>query len=316
MYGDERISTPPHRLNIYIQKPLYFQVCLNSFVVFIFILSVALFNLDSAAASNEETRFRDTLKLDEKWTGDFDEMVERRIIRALVTFSKTNYFIDKATQRGVTYELMKEFENRINKSLKKKHLKIHVVFIPVTRDKLLSALIEGRGDIAAAGLTITPGRKKLVDFADPFIKDIDEIIVAGPSAPKLTSQDDLPGKEIHVRETSSYYEHLVGLNKAFRKAGKSQIVIQKASEYLEDEDLLEMVNADLIPFIVVDSYLAEFWSQIFKGIKLYPTIAVNTGGEIAWMVRKNSPKLKLVINEFVKDHKKAPFLATSCSGGT
>jgi ABC-type amino acid transport substrate-binding protein len=198
MYGYEHVSRVPRVLDPYIQKPLYTQGWFNFVLVFFFIFSVAFFTLDTAAASNEEKTFRDTLKLDKKWTGDFDEMVERRFIRALLTFSKTNYFLDKATQRGATYELMKEFEKMINKSLKKKHLKIHVVFIPVTRDQLIPALVKGRGDIAAAALTITPEREKLVDFADPLIKDIDEIVVAGPSAPKLTSLDDLSGKEIHV----------------------------------------------------------------------------------------------------------------------
>jgi len=304
MYSEDRVSRISYILNRYRQKLLYFQGWFSPVLVFFFIFTLPFFKLDTAAASNEEKTFRDTVKLDQRWTGDFGEMAKRRIIRALVTFSKTNYFLDEATQRGATYELLKEFEKTINKLLQKKHLKIHVVFIPVTRDQLIPALVEGRGDIAAAALTITPERKKLVDFADPFVKNIDEIVVAGPSAPKLTSLHDLSGKQIHVRKTSSYYEHLVRINKSFRKAGKSQIVIREASEFLEDEDLLEMVNADLIPMIVVDNYLAEFWSQIFEDIKLYPKIAVNTGGEIAWMIRKKSPKLKQVINEFVKGHKK------------
>ena len=305
MYGEDHISRSAPIINPGGQKLLSFQGLLNSFPVlfFIIIFLVLSFKLDFAAASNEDKTFRETVKLDQKWTGDFDEMVKRRIIRALVTFSKTNYFLDKATQRGATYEVMKEFEKTINRSLKRKHLKIHVVFIPVTRDQLIPALVEGRGDIAAAALTITPERKKLVDFADPLIKDMDEIVVAGPGAPKLKSLDDLSGKEIHVRKTSSYYEHLIRINASFKKAGKPQIVIREASEYLEDEDLLEMVNADLIPMIVVDNYLAKFWSQIFKDITLYPKIAVNTGGEIAWMIRKNSPRLEQVINEFVKGHK-------------
>lgn len=270
----------------------------------LFLLLIPAFSfLGSATAADEEKRFRDTLKLDQKWTGDFDEMVKNRVIRALVTFSKTNYFLDGATQRGITYELLKEFEKNLNKSLKKKHLQIHVVFIPVTRDQIIPALVEGRGDIAAASLTITPERRKMVDFTDPLATGVDEIVVAGPGAPELSSLDDLSGKEIQVRKTSSYYESLVQLNASFEKAGKPQILIREASEYLEDEDLLEMVNAGLIPMIVVDNYLAEFWSQIFKEIKLYPKIAVRTGGEIAWMIRQNSPELKKVLNGFIKDHK-------------
>jgi len=307
MYDNYRISRNITTLNPGGNEPWPLQGWLKAILAFIFILLALFLKTGSAAALDEERTFEETLKLDQKWTGDFDEMVERRIIRVLVTFSKTNYFLDMGTQRGATYELVKKFEKTINKSLKKKHLKVFVILIPVTRDQLVPALVEGRGDIAAAGLTVTLDRKKRVDFADPLIKDMDEIVVAGPSAPKLTSIDDLSGKEIHVRKTSSYYEHLIRINKSFKKAGKSQIVIRETSEYLEDEDLLEMVNAGLIKMIVVDNYLAKFWSKIFKDIILYHKIPVNTGGEIAWMIRKDSPKLKQVINAFVKGHKKGTF---------
>jgi len=307
MYGNHSISNNITTINPSWDKLWSYQSWLKAVLVFIFIFLALFLRMDTAAASDKERTIEETLKLDQKLTGDFDAMVERRIIRVLVTFSKTNYFLDRGTQRGATYELVKKFEKTINKSLKKKHLKVFVIFIPVTRDQLIPALVEGRGDIAAAALTTTPDRKKLVDFADPLIKDMDEIVVAGPSTPKLTSLDDLSGKEIHVRKTSSYYEHLIRINKSFKKAGKSQIVIREASEYLEDEDLLEMVNAGLIKMIVVDNYLAKFWSKIFKDITLYHKIPVNTGGKIAWMIRKDSPKLKQVINAFVKGHKKGTF---------
>jgi membrane-bound lytic murein transglycosylase MltF len=173
------------------------------------------------------------VKLDQKWTCDFDGMVERRIIRALVTFSKTNYYQDRGHHRGVTYEILKEFEKTINKALKRKHLKVHVVFIPVTRDQLIPALVEGRGDIAAAALISTPERRKVVDFANPLLKGVDEIVVTGPNAPKLSGLDDLSGKEIYVRKSSSYYERLVRLNESFKKAGKPQIILKPADEYLE-----------------------------------------------------------------------------------
>lgn len=276
------------------------RICLVMFLVQLLILSVG-----PARASGEELSVEKELRLpDQKWTGDFDGMVKRRLIRALVTFSKTNYFLDGFDKRGVTYEALKEFEKYINKKLKRKHLKIHLLAIPVARDQLIPALVEGRGDIAAAALTITPGRKGVVDFAEPMFKGVDEIVVGGAEAPKLSNLEDLSGKEIYVRRSSSYYESLSRLNESLKKRGKPQVVLKPADEYLEDEDLLEMVNAGLIPLIVVDDYLAKFWSQIFKDIILYPKIALNRGGEIAWMIRKNSPQLKEEIHGFVKTHKK------------
>ena len=240
--------------------------------------------------------------------GDFDEMVQHRTIRALVVYSKTFYFLDRGRQYGLSYEELGEFEKYVNKKLKTKTLKVQVVFIPVSRDELIPSLLNGLGDIATANLTITTQRQKQVDFSNPFLSGVKELLVTGPSAPPINSIDDLSGKEIHVRRSSSYYESLVQLNTSFKKSGKSLMKLIPADETFEDEDLLEMVNAGLIPMIIMDSHKARFWEQIFDNIKVHPNIAVRTGGEIAWAFRKNSPKLKAVVNEFVKGHKKGTML--------
>ena len=167
---------------------------------------------------------------------------------------------------------------------------------------------EGRGDIAAANLTITPERQKVVDFSAPFYSGVKEILITGQGLPAIKTLDDLAGQEIYLRPSSSYYQHVVELNKTFKKKGLAPIKIVEASEYLEDSDLLEMVNAGLIPMVIVDDHKARFWKQVFDKIILYPDIAVNTGGEIAWAFRKNSPKLAAVVNEFVKTSKKGTLL--------
>lgn len=236
--------------------------------------------------------------------GDFNEMTERRIIRALVPYSKTFYFLDGAKERGTTYEMVKEFEKFVNSELKTKHLKVHLVIIPTDRDQLLSKLVEGAGDIAAGNLTVTENRRKIVDFAAPMGGNVNEIIITGPGSEPITSIDDLSGKVIHVRKSSSYYDSLLKVNKKFESESKPLITIEPVSTHLEDEDLLEMVNAGIISMIVVDDYKARFWAQVFPDIVLHHDVVINRGGEIAWAIRKNSPELKAVINRFVKEHKK------------
>ena len=130
------------------------------FVIFVFMPSIPFAHADEV---------KKMLKLNEVRTGDFDGMVTRRVIRALVVHNKMLYFLDGVTQRGTSYDGLKEFEKFVNKKLKTRTLKINVVFIPVTRDKLLPALVKGLGDIAVANLTITPERKKTVDFSDPLL---------------------------------------------------------------------------------------------------------------------------------------------------
>jgi ABC-type amino acid transport substrate-binding protein len=158
-----------------------------------------------------------------RWTGDFDGMLERHRIRVLTTFSKTFYFLDKARQRGFTYELMKAFEKALNDKYKKKHLRIEVVFVPVSRDEVIPALLDGRGDIAAANLTITAERAEQVDFSDPLYWGVSELVVSAPSAQKPKTIDDLAGQTMHVRESSSYYQSLSALNERFAAEGKPEI---------------------------------------------------------------------------------------------
>ena len=223
-----------------------------------------IFLLFTVITTTQAWAIESDLALGRKWSGDFDGMAERHLIRALVPPSKTFYFLDGADQRGLTYELLKEFETYLNKQLKRNALKIKVIVIPTKRDRMLPALVEGFGDIAAGNLTITPARQKKVDFSAPQLTGVDEIVITGPASPSIKTLDDLSGKEIHVRKSSSYYESLMLLNARFKNSGRPPIKIVPADEYLEDEDLLEMMNVGLVPMIVIDSHKAKFWAQVLK----------------------------------------------------
>jgi len=237
--------------------------------------------------------------IDKPFKGDFDEMVKRRLIRVGVTFNRTFYFVDKGAPRGLSYEYVTTFDDQLNKRLNTGNLKIHSVMIPLSRDQLLPALVAGKIDMVVAQLTVTPSRQKIVDFTDPTRKNINEIVVTGPGAPPIGSVEDLSGKDVFVRKTSSYYESLVELNTRLKAAGKAPVDIQLASESLEDDDLLEMVNAGLIPATVVDDYLATFWDKVFPKLNVLGTVALRTGGTLGVAIRKNSPQLKAELNGFI-----------------
>ncbi len=249
------------------------------------------------------------LRLDETWTTDLDSMAQYRAIRVLVPFSRTYYFLDGGVQRGITYEAFREFEKYLNKELGRGGARrVHVLLIPTPRDHLLTGLVEGRGDIASAGLTITPERREIVDFSEPFSTELREVVVTGPSAAPLASLDDLAGKEILVRRSSSYYESLDALNRSFEATGKPPMTLRPADEHMEDEDLLEMVNAGLIPMVIVDEHKAELWAEVFDAITVRSDLAVRTGGQLAWAFRKNSPQLKEVVDRFVSRNRQGSYL--------
>jgi membrane-bound lytic murein transglycosylase MltF len=251
------------------------------------------------------------------WTGDFDAMVQqRRFIRVLVTYSKSHYYVINGVQHGSAYEYMKAFEDWVNLKYpqKVKNTKFHVVFIPVPRDLVLSRLTEGRGDLAVGTLEITPERSKIVDFSDPVVIGVKEIAVTGPHSPVLHSLDDLSGQDVFVRKSSSYWERLNALNARFKSQGKAEIKLRLAPENLEDEDLLEMLNAGLVPIVITKAYLPALWGKIYTNIRPNPDVVLDDSGQIAWAMRKNSPKLKETIDQFVKTHKQGTAFGNSVIG--
>jgi membrane-bound lytic murein transglycosylase MltF len=276
-------------------------------------LCLLLFAGPAWAAADHDPSEEFVQKVNRPWTGDLPGMIERRNIRALVAYSKTNYFLDGPQERGITYELLKLYEKGLNQELekrgkKKKNLQVHVIIIPVSRDQLIPLLLQGKGDIAAANLTVTSQRQKQVEFCAPFSNKVKELVVTSPGAPALKSLEDLAGRTVYVRKSSSYFTSLTKLNAAFKQKGLAPVKIDPADENLETEDILEMVNAGLVPITIADSHLAEFWGQIFKKIKIYQNLAVRSGGSIAWAVRKGSPKLAQSIDTFVKSHKQGTMM--------
>lgn len=276
--------------------------------IFILMVFVQLFSgpavVNCLADTTEKNSYSDELpSISQEFTGDLDEMAEKRLIRVLMPYSRTFYFFDGAQPRGASYDLAKLFETFINEKFKTKTLKIHVLVIPTAREDLLPLLAAGKGDLAVGNLTITDERLKKADFSDPLGKGIDEILVSRAGKDDLNSIFDLAGKKIHTRKSSSYYQSLVKLNESLKSLNKKAVKIVEADDHLEDEDLLEMLNAGLIEYMVIDSHKGELWAQVFDKIQLHPEIKFRTEGKIGWAVRKNTPKLMAAVNKFIKDHK-------------
>ena len=241
--------------------------------------------------------------LSAKSTADFSAMRKQGVVRVLVTYKKTEYFVVNGQQRGFEYELMEQYERFINKGKKKGQLHFDVVYIPVPFDKLLSNLIEGHGDIVAAGLTITPERKKRVAFTNPYVEDINEVVVTHKSDKRIQSTDDLSGRIVYVLRGSSYVQHLTALSDKFKKEGKAPVYIVESDPYLATEDILELVNAGIVELTVADSHMARLWASVLPDIAVHENVTVNTDGQIAWAVRKNNPELLANLNKFLRTHR-------------
>jgi membrane-bound lytic murein transglycosylase MltF len=239
----------------------------------------------------------------ERWSGDLDGMIKRRKIRALVVYNKSGFFYDKGQPRGISYEALRELETVVNKKFKSGSRPIQVTFLPTSIEELERALNEGRGDLIATGIVVTPERRQLLDFTIPIATDVKQVIVTGQNGPKLSSLDDLAGQEVFANPLTVNYETLKRLSESFKKAGKPEINLKASDPNLTEEDLLEMANAGLIAVTPANNLRAEFWSKVYDHTTPHPDLILSSEGELAWAMRKNSPQLKQLLDEFVKTHR-------------
>ena len=245
--------------------------------------------------------------VNKSWSGDLDGITEQGFLRILTVHNPLFFNFDGARQWGIIAEMAKMYEDHLAAEIGRVRSPT-VVVIPVGRDELIPGLVEGRGDLVMGNLTITPERQKLVDFGPPLYPHVDELVITGPAARNVASFDDLVETGLYVRQSSSYFEHLQTLNSERKSLGKPLIPITGADEYLEDFDLLDMVNAGVLRAIVVDSHKAAFWEQIFDKIVVHRNLSVHSGNQIAWAIRKDSPRLMKSITAFGKTAKKGTLL--------
>ncbi|HEX7140462.1 MAG TPA: transporter substrate-binding domain-containing protein, partial [Vicinamibacterales bacterium] len=239
-----------------------------------------------------------------KWTGDLDGMIQRRLVRVLTISSKTTFFVDNGTPRGLVYEAFRQYEDDLNKRLGNKNVRVYVAVIPVANDELIPALLEGRGDIVAAEKLVTDWRRAQVDFANPTMTNVSAIVVGAPGVPPISTVGDLAGQEIYLHASDLSTDVVKQFNATLAADHKPPVRIRPAPEVLGEDDILEMVNAGLVKRTIALDFLAEFWKEVFPGIVLNSAAPLRTGGATAMMIRKNSPQLKDDLNAFLARYPK------------
>lgn len=243
-------------------------------------------------------------RLNEPFFGDFDQMRQRRIIRVLVSYNRTNYFMSDEGTLGIEYELLKSYENYLNRGPLREQYQTHIVFVVVPFNELMDRLLKGQGDMIAAGLTITPGRQAQMDFSVPYISNVSEVLVSHSRSSTVNRLEDLSGKRVAVVSDSSYIVNLEMANLSLGQAGLAPIEIIKAPAILDAEDILEMVNAEIYEFTLVDNHIANVWQHALSNIHIHHDFVFHHNGNIAWAVRKENPLLKASLDRYINRYAK------------
>ena len=229
-------------------------------------------------------------------------MVKARQIRALVLYSHSSFFYVNGKPEGIYFEALRNFEQFVNQRLHTGKQHVQVTLIPVRPDQLESYLNEGIGDLITYPVAITPEREQKVAFSIPLETGVKQILVTGKGFGPVSSLQDSGGKKVYVNSITTYYGNLEKINDSLRKQGKPTILIQSTGKNLMDEDLLEMVNAGILPATVTITQRAKLWASVFHDITPHPDIVIADEGNLAWAMRKNNPKLKALVDEWVKTH--------------
>ena len=296
-------------------RKLCASLCLVSMMVSGAFCAVAAEMLPATAhLSDEDTSWSTGVNLPAPFglhTDDLDAMVKRQNIRALVMINPIGFFYDSGQPMGVMYEALSALQTYVNEKFKTGALKVQVSFIPVRPDQVEAALTQGVGDFVAYSLVVTPQRQQQVAFTVPLEIDAQQVLITGPNFGKVTKVDDLGGKEVYANPLTVPYHVLEELNDKLKKAGKPLIVIKLADRYLLEDDLIQMVNAGLLPATVGEVSRAKLWAEVLHNLKVHPELVLASGEQTAWALRKNNPQLERLLDEFI-----APRAVGSSFGNT
>lgn len=227
-------------------------------------------------------------------------VIEKRFLRVLTSRNGFDYFLHDGRRGGYQYEMVHAFTRFLNE----RHLEgdatlpIQFELIPVDDDQLIPLLLDGAGDLIAARLTITPRRATRVAFSRPY-RRVDERLVAHDRSPRVESLEDLSGRQVAVRASSSFAESLARLSARLREAGRAPVDVVFVDEDLETERILALVAARRFEYSVADALVAELATEIHPTLRVPENLALRTDGELAWATIPSAGALLEEMNAFL-----------------
>ncbi|MGD2136255.1 MAG: transporter substrate-binding domain-containing protein [Gemmatimonadales bacterium] len=160
------------------------------------------------------------------------------------------------------------------------------------RDDLIPALLDGRGDLVAAALTVTPDREERIAFSTP-INFVQELVVTRIDDTTLAGPEDLDGRTIHLRPSSAYWATAQAL-----RQDHPGIVIESVSEEMETEEILFRVSTGEFDVTLADDLLVDQALGYMPNLR--SAFAVSDGRAIAWGMRPDASRLQAVVDSFLE----------------
>ncbi len=186
--------------------------------------------------------------------------------------SPTTYYEDASGEvAGIEHDLVELFAQELG---------VQARFIVTPQfNEIIPTLLQQQAHLAAAGLTITPERQKLIQFVTPY-QTIQQQVVYNTNALKPRSARDLVGKRIEVVAGSSYVERLEELKGKYPKLKWREV------EVLESEELLERVAQGKTDYAVADSNIVDISKTYIPNID--SAFNLSSSQSLAWAFPKGA----------------------------
>ncbi len=236
------------------------------------------------------------------YTYDFDKLAETGTLRILVVYDGVNYYFVDGHEDGFAVAMGRKLQAYINDHHVRKPAGvggIDIQYIPVRSDQIFSMLQKGVGDVAAGFIMPTQRLQNEVSFTDPFMTDLQELVVTRKNAPRIRGIRDLSGMSLYVRRSSKSYETLRALNLAFRTMNWAPVNIVIVQETMQDAEIIQRVQDNEIAATVVSSAQALLWEHVFPGVNFHREFPLSSGNELCWAVRNYNFHLLNILNKFV-----------------
>ncbi len=215
-----------------------------------------------------------------------DSIIARDTLRVLTRNSAYTYFLHRGTEMGFEYELISDFADELGVELK--------MVVPPKWDDMIPWLLDGRGDIIASAMTVTPERSEYVRFSDPY-NTIHQVVLTRESDPPVESPRGLIGRQVHVRRGSSYYRRLTALN---AELGDS-IDVVPVPEYYGTEYIIRLLMDRVIDVTVADVNIAQMEQSHYDSLRI--DCRISEDEQLAWAVRPDADSLLAAVNRYI-DH--------------
>ena len=226
----------------------------------------------------------------ERYVADLEAIKRRGVLRVITRNNSVSYYIARGKQRGFEYDLAKAFAE---------HLGVRVTFVvPESRSHLMGRLLQGEGDLIAAGMSRTPARGEKVALTQPYFSTTRVVAVHEDMQPPPRTVEELSRINLHLSFRSTTYLDAQSLE----QSSGLKLQLKDVRDGAEMETMLERVAKGEYQATLVDDVLLGLEQS--AGLPLVPSVSVGGSRPKSWAVHPASTDLLVAANRFFSKNKR------------